>query len=118
MGNYLTDGTFHDALEVDNGDGLRFLLLPGFSIDLGKLSWQGKNLSFLSKAEFSDSAHYNPTGMEGLSTFAGGFLATCGLRSSGLPNDCDGEHFGFQAGSGRLPQSRFPSRVICTHQSL
>jgi hypothetical protein len=40
--------------------------------------------------------------MEGLSTFAGGFLATCGLRNSGLPNDCDGEHFGFH---GRIGQT-------------
>lgn len=90
------------AIDVDNGDGLRLMLLPGRALDIGKLSWQGKNLSFLSKSGFSDSTHYTPIGMEGLSTFAGGFLATCGLRNSGLPNDCGGEHFGFH---GRIGQT-------------
>ena len=90
------------AIEADNGNGLRLMLLAGRSLDIGKLSWHGKNLSFLTKAGFSDSTHYTPIGMEGLSTFAGGFLATCGLRNSGLPNECDGEQFGFH---GRIGQT-------------
>lgn len=90
------------AIEADNGDGLRLMLFPGRALDIGKLNWQGKNLSFLSKSGFSDSSHYIPIGMEGLSTFAGGFLTTCGLRNSGLPNDSEGEHFGFH---GRIGQT-------------
>lgn len=76
------------------------LHFPFFAVNI--VGRKVKNLSFLSNTGFSDSTHNNPIGMEGLSTFAGGFLAACGLRNSGLPNDCDGEHFGFH---GRIGQT-------------
>lgn len=91
-----------DVIDVDNGNGLRLWVLPGRGLDLGRLSYRGINVSFLSGAGFSNSAHYDAAGMNGLNTFAPGFLVTCGLRNSGLPCEANGESFGFH---GRIGQT-------------
>jgi hypothetical protein len=91
-----------EAVDVDNGAGMRLLVLPGHGMDIGRLSFNGMNVSFLSKGGFAHSAHYNAAGMAGLETFAGGFLTTCGLRNSGLPNECENESFGMH---GRIGQT-------------
>jgi len=92
-----------DVIDVDNGAGLRFWVLPGRCLDIGRLSLNGINVSFLSKAGFTNAAYYEPQGMAGLNTFAPGFLTTCGLRNSGLPNIADGEEFGFHGRIGQTP---------------
>nr|WP_325215130.1 aldose 1-epimerase family protein [uncultured Oscillibacter sp.] len=92
-----------DVIEVDNGSGLRFWVFPGRCMDIGRLSFRGINVSFLSKAGFSNSAYYDAAGMNGLNTFAPGFLTTCGLRNSGLPCEVGGEEFGFHGRIGQTP---------------
>lgn len=91
-----------DVIEVENGV-LRLWVLPGRGLDLGRLSYHGVNLSFLSKGGFAQSAHYDSYQMEGLHTFAGGMLTTCGLRNVGGANECDGESFGFHGRIGQTP---------------
>ena len=91
-----------DVIEVENGV-LRFWVLPGRGMDIGRLSCRGVNLSFLSKGGFAQSAHYDAYQMEGLHTFAGGMLTTCGLRNVGGANECDGESFGFHGRIGQTP---------------
>ncbi len=92
-----------EVIDVDNGTGLHFWVLPGRCMDIGRLSLHGENLSFLSKAGFSNAAHYEPDGMNGLHSFAPGFLTTCGLRNSGLPCFVGGEAFGFHGRIGQTP---------------
>lgn len=92
-----------DVIDVDNGAGLRFWVLPGRCMDIGRLSFRGINVSFLSKAGFSNAAYYDASGMNGLNTFAPGFLTTCGLRNSGLPCRVNGEEFGFHGRIGQTP---------------
>ena len=92
-----------EVIDVDNGSGLHFWVMPGRCMDIGRLSLHGMNMSFLSKAGFSNSAHYEPAGMNGLHSFSPGFLTTCGLRNSGLPCEVNGEAFGFHGRIGQSP---------------
>ena len=94
------DGT--DVIEVGNGK-MMLWVMPGRCLDIGRLSYGGVNFSFLSKAGFSNGAYCGHFGMEGLSTFAPGFLTTCGLANSGLPNTVDSEEFGFHGRIGQTP---------------
>jgi len=98
-----------DVIDVDNGGGLRFWVLPGRCMDIGRLSYRGINVSFLSGAGYCSAAHYDSAGMNGIATFAPGFLTTCGLRNSGLPCEVDGEEFGFH---GRIGQTAADSVSI------
>ena len=91
-----------DVIEVFNGK-ILFWVMPGRCMDIGKMIFMGNNVSFLSKAGYTNAAHYDAHGMAGLDTFAPGFLHTCGLRNSGLPNECDGEEFGFHGRIGQTP---------------
>lgn len=101
-----------DIIEVFNGK-LLFWVMPGRCMDIGRMIFNGNNLSFLSKAGHSNAAYYDADGMRGIDTFAPGFLTTCGLRNSGLPNECDGEFFGFH---GRIGQT--PAEEICVERVL
>ena len=91
-----------DVIEVYNGRILLWIM-AGRCMDIGKLMFKGNNISFLSKAGYSNAAYYDAAGMSGLDTFAPGFLTTCGLRNSGLPNTSDGEDFGFHGRIGQTP---------------
>ena len=101
-----------DVIDVDNGGGLRFQVLPGSGLDIGRLSLHGNNISFLSKAGFSNPAFYEPEGMNGIHTFAPGFLHTCGMRNSGLPCEADGETFGFHGRVGQTPAENISIRYM------
>ena len=90
-------------IDVDNANGLHFWILPGRYMDIGRLSFRGMNVSFLSKAGFSNAAFYESAGMNGIHTFAPGFLTTCGLRNSGLPCTVGNESFGFHGQIGQTP---------------
>lgn len=93
------------VIDVDNGSGLHFWIMPGNCLDIGRLSLHGVNLSFLSKAGFTHAAYFEPEGMRGIHTFSPGFLRTCGLRNSGLPCEVGGEEFGFHGRIGQTPAS-------------
>lgn len=101
-----------DVIEVFNGR-LLFWVMPGRCMDIGRMFFDGTNLSFLSKAGYTNAAYYDAAGMGGLDTFSPGFLTTCGLRNSGLPNECEGEMFGFH---GRIGQT--PAEEICVERIL
>lgn len=101
-----------EMIEVVSGPMLLWIM-PGRSMDIGRLSYAGKNLSFLSKAGYSNAAYYDAAGMAGLNTFTPGFLTTCGLRNSGMPNRCEGEDFGFH---GRIGQT--PAEEVCVSREL
>lgn len=93
------------VIDVDNGAGLHFWIMPGNCLDIGRLSLHGVNFSFLSKAGYAHASYYEPEGMRGLHTFPPGFLKTCGLRNSGLPCQVAGEEFGFHGRIGQTPAS-------------
>ncbi len=100
------------AIEVTSGD-IGMTVLPGRGLNIARLSWKGINLSFLSKAGLFNAAFCDRIGGEGINTFYGGFLTTCGLKNVGVPDICDGEDFGFH---GRI--DTFPASEVCAERSL
>jgi hypothetical protein len=83
-----------EAIDVDNGSGLLFTVLPDRGLDIHRLSFKGIPVSFLSKTGIVSPAYYNDRGDEWLRSFSGGFLTTCGLTQVGEPCTQDGQDLG------------------------
>lgn len=47
------------AIDVKNGSGLEFTVLPDRCMDIGWLSYKGKNLSYISKTGIVSPQYYN-----------------------------------------------------------
>lgn len=71
------------AIDVNNGSGLQFTVLPDRCLDISHLSYKGTNLSYISKCGIVAPQYYDPKGAEFLRSFFAGFLTTCGLRNVG-----------------------------------
>ena len=84
-------GMYMRALEVNNGSGLVFCVLPDRGMDISHASYKGVNLSFLTANANISPAFYEPNGIGWLRTFNGGLLTTCGLTHFGPPSDA-GDH--------------------------
>ncbi len=79
-----------EAMDVATGGGLRFQVLPGRGMDLGRLEYRGIPFAFIGKGGVAHAHLYDPRGWGWLKTFGGGFLITCGLTHAGIP-ETDGE---------------------------
>ena len=76
---------------VETGGGLRYEVTADNGLDIGRLSYRGVNISFLSKNGMVSPYAHHPFEEEFLHTFPGGMLYTCGLLSAGPANrDTDG----------------------------
>ncbi len=82
------------GIDINNGTGLQFTILPDRAMDIGLLSYRGINFSYITKAGISAPWHYDDKGLGWLKTFNGGFLTTCGLTQAGSPCISDGEELG------------------------
>jgi len=82
------------GIDVNNGAGLSFTVLPDRAMDIGLLSYKGVNFSYITKAGLSAPWHYDDRGAEWLKTFNGGFLTTCGLIQAGAPCVSEGVELG------------------------
>jgi hypothetical protein len=83
------------AMEVRNGAGLEFTVLPDRCMDIAGLTFKGVNCSYFSKTGIVAPQYYDKDGDDGfLRNFFGGFLTTCGLRNVGRPCQENGEPFG------------------------
>lgn len=91
-----TDGRARGTrgIDVNNGSGLQFTLLPDRALDIGLLSIRGINCSHITKAGISSPWNYDDKGLGWLKTFNGGFLTSCGLTQVGAPCISDGEELG------------------------
>ena len=90
------------TLDVDNGAGLRFTVLPDRCLDLASVSFKGVNCSYFSKTGMVAPA-YNATGDNFFRVFTAGAMTTCGLRNVGNPSEEGGESFGIHGRIGSLP---------------
>lgn len=83
-----------NAVEVKTISGLQVLILPDKGLDIGSVTFEGVDISFLSKNGITSPAYADmqPDGF--VKSFTGGMLTTCGLRSAG-PScvDVNGEYF-------------------------
>lgn len=70
-----------EAIEVRNGSGLRFVVLPGRGMDIAYAELNGVPFSYISKTGIVNASHYDETDF--LRSFAAGLLTTCGLTYMG-----------------------------------
>lgn len=80
------------VIEVATAGGLALDILPDCGLDIGQARYKGVNVSFMSKNGYDGPAAFIPYEENFLTTFPGGLLYTCGLRSAGPANRDGGEY--------------------------
>ncbi len=93
------------AIEVTNGAGLAFSVLPSRGLDIAHASYKGVPLSWISSAGVGSPHFYEPEGNEWLRNFFGGLLTTCGLTQAGAPSEDGGEQLGLHGRAANTPAS-------------
>jgi hypothetical protein len=91
--------------EAFTAGGLQLDVLPDTGLDIGYLRYRGINISFISKNGYDSPARWNPFENNFASTFPGGMLYTCGLRSVGPGNRDGGEWFPLHGHYHGIPAS-------------
>ena len=91
--------------------GLEFTVLPTRGMDISWASYQGKALSFVSKAGVGHPAYFEKDGFGFLRNFFCGLLTTCGLTYFGAPCVDNGEELGLH---GRI--SNIPAKDVCVEK--
>lgn len=91
------------AVDVKNGSGLEFTVLPDRGLDISSLSYKGMNMSYISKTGIVAPQYYNDSGTKFLRSFFGGFLTTCGLVQAGAACVDQGEEFGLHGRISNIP---------------
>jgi hypothetical protein len=92
-------------LDVDTGGGLRFDVLVDRGFDIGRCTYRGMSLAWLSPTGHAHPHRYERTGDDWLRGFGGGMMTTCGLQAVGAPSEDAGRSWGlhgdvsFQAAS-------------------
>lgn len=109
----LNSGKAHGvrAMDIKNGAGLEFTVLPDRCLDIASLSFKGCNLSYLSKSGIVAPQYYQREGIEFLRSFFAGFLTTCGLRNVGAPCEDGGETFGLHGSISNVPAEEVSART-------
>lgn len=104
--DYLINGGKADstrAVDIRNGSGLEFTVIPDRCMDISNLGYKGTNLSYLSKTGIVGPQYYNEQGLGFLRSFFAGFLTTCGLTNAGSPCNDNGEEFGLHGRISNTP---------------
>ncbi len=94
------------AVEVKNGSGLSFTVLPDRGMDISLANYKGVNLAYMTPNSEIHPAFYEPDGVGWLRTFNGGLLTTCGLAHFGPPAD-DGGKLGLHGRYSTIPARQF-----------
>jgi hypothetical protein len=97
-----------EAVDIDNGNGLRFTVLLDKCLDIAGCSYNGINLTYMTNNGIVAPQFYDSHGNEWLRSFAGGLLSTCGITYCGAAGEDDGEQLGLH---GRI--SNCPADNIC-----
>ncbi len=71
--------------DFDNGSGLSFQVLLDRGMDIGRATFKGIPLSYLTPVGIVHPAYYEPDGFRWLRSFGGGLLTGCGLSNVGTP---------------------------------
>lgn len=99
------------AVDVDNGSGLCFTVLTDRSMDFGRVTFQGKNISFLSPCGYVAPQYYDNRRLEWLKSFTAGLLTTCGLDNIGMCCTDDGEELGVHGRISNMPAEQVSCRL-------
>lgn len=91
------------AVDVRNGSGLEFTVLPDRGLDIAYLSYKSVNFSYISKTGVVAPQYFYEPGLGFLRSFYAGFLTTCGLTYMGAPNNDNGEELGIHGRISNTP---------------
>lgn len=91
------------AVDVKNGSGLEFTVLPDRCLDIAWLSYKSVNFSYMSNTGIVAPQYYNERGLGFLRSFYAGFLTTCGLTYVGSPCNDNGEELGLHGRISNTP---------------
>ncbi len=80
------------AYQVKNGP-LEFTVMADKCMDIAEASFQGHNISFLSKPGLMGRNHFDTGGEEAQRSIMGGLLFTCGLENIGAPCRIEGKDY-------------------------
>lgn len=72
--------------DVDNGSGLTFTVQLDRGMDIGKASFNGVPLAYMSPVGYSHPSHFESEGLRWLRNFTAGLMTGCGLRNIGIPD--------------------------------
>lgn len=93
-----------EVIELETASGLRCDVLPSRGLDIGRASWHGRPLAWLSAAHFAHPAYFTEGGHDPwIRSFGGGLLTTCGLLNVGEPSVVDGHHHGLHGRASSTP---------------
>ncbi len=105
------------AVDLKNGSGLEFTVLPDRGMDIAWLSYKGVNFSYIGKPGVVAPEYYSQSGLDFLRSFYAGFLTTCGLRSVGSPSVDEGEELGLHGRIANTPAEEVYSGTEWKEQS-
>lgn len=89
------------AIEVKNGSGLSFTILPDRGMDIAYFEYKGIPLSYISKTDIVSPSYYQKGGF--LRSFNAGLLTTCGLENIGPDCIADNEEFAMHGTISNTP---------------
>lgn len=89
------------AIEVRNGSGLKFVILPDRGMDIAYAEYKGVPISYISKTGIVSSNHYDEPDF--LRSFSAGLLTTCGLTYMGAPCKDNGICLGAHGRISNIP---------------
>lgn len=94
-----------EVIEVDTGAGLCYSVVPSRGMDIGRATFGGASLAWLSGSGTAHPAYFDRGGISWLRTAAGGLLMTCGMTAVGSPCEDAGETLGIHGTAHHLPAS-------------
>ena len=98
------DGVF--ALDITNGSGLQFTVIPSRGMDISAASYNGRSLAWRSSVGDPHPAYFDHESEKGrgwLRSFPGGLVTTCGLSWAGAADIEDGQQYGLHGRISNLP---------------
>lgn len=99
------------AYNVRNGSGLEFMVLADRCMDIGRISFKGLNIAYMTPVGITAPQYYERKGFGFLRSFSGGGLTTCGFTSVGLPCVDNGEELGLHGVATSLPAENLGSKM-------
>ena len=99
-------------VEVKNGAGLEFTVVPDRALDIANFSYKGVNCAFMAKNGIVNPQYYVEKGKECFyRNFYGGMLYTCGMTHMGAPCVDDGRELGLHGPLSATPAEGFSARI-------
>ena len=94
------------ALDVTNGGGLSFTVVPSRGMDISAAHYNGRSLAWRSSVGDAHPAYFDHESEKGrgwLRSFPGGLVTTCGLTWAGAADTEDGLQYGLHGRISNLP---------------